>query len=327
MSNPFESCVFKCFEASKLEIRFVNKNLSTLNRQIALIFIMATNSQLVELQEEIEIIELSENDSNVGHDLNTELLHHLVEFPRFLLKKASDHEIDELIKRNAELINGLLARPVKPLANAMAAGPFVLKEVLMQKLFDAKPNLADETVKEFVNKKLDMTSKRIGVLIAAFARDVASLDRFEEKLVFEVKTQTRGYRRYNELSNQENIYLRGLAFCLSLYVDSFDLTVVCSRLPKDTTCRVEIETTIKNQDGQQCWMRHFVKQFDHLNSDSSYSSRARSDPTFTIKQLIEREEYEQTGILKDSRFCIEVIVRAGELAKIPNAATSMESDD
>ena len=86
--------------------------LDILKQRIA---IMAARSS--ELSQSIDRI--SENNppgDDQCTDLNSRLLHFLVDLPNALRKSPSDREVEDLIKRGADLVKELLVKPIKPVA-------------------------------------------------------------------------------------------------------------------------------------------------------------------------------------------------------------------
>lgn len=270
-------------------------------------------------------------------ELNSQLLHHLVDFSRVFQKHASDPEVSELIKKNNVLVNQLLrsspskaSTAVKPIENAVV----VWDEVLMKKLAESQVDLTDTKVKVHADKQVQATSKKIDRLIGAFVRDASSFGRSEDTVTFEFDP-----RRY-ELPTKENIYLRSLTFSVSLQKSPVGLTIICNGLPADKSCKARVEIVIKNHAGRREFVRSFVKVF--YPGGNAYSNAAQNAGagfrrglytygTLSVRDLIRADEYtdESLGFLKDGKLTAAVTIQADELAdyKQPEPAAPYNYDD
>ena len=256
--------------------------------------------------------------ANQTSDLNSELLHHLVDFTRVFKKTASDPEVQALIKKNNELINKLLLGPLTALSLAPAAAaapnapvaavtvPADWKELLVKKLTDSQVDLADAKVKEHANKQVETTAKQIDGLIDALVRNATSFGRIEDKVIFEIDPKT-----VDLDAPFKQIFLRGLTFEVSLYTAPIDLSVICTGIPEGKSSKVRAEVTIKNHIGQRDIVRHCSKVLSKLQTNATGVLSDQLD----IFDLVLPAEYEDQslGFLKDGKLVVEVTVRADEL--------------
>ena len=270
------------------------------------------NSQLDQEMEILQSFEYIEDGSPSGRsssgdqtsDIKIKLLHHLVDFSRIFKQKPDEREVEELIKKNTVLVNELLDLPatVGESTKVIKSVPVDWKEILQQKLIDAKVNLDDAKVKELANKQLEATSKKMDDLADTFVRGATSLSRFEDKVTFDLQLTPIPSSTAQPV-NHKTISLRSLIFDISLYNHPIDLAVNCSGVPANKSCRATIEATIKNQAGKRIWIRTFSKVY-YKNSQE-----------LTIMDLIQKAEYENEalGLLKDNKIQVEMTIRADEL--------------
>ena len=254
-------------------------------------------------QEIIELFEDGSSDDSQISVLKAKLLHHLVDFSEVFQKKAGDPEIEQLMKKNTGLVSELLSWRTKPAiaSESVITNPRVTwKEILQQKLIDAKVNLDDVKVKEFADKQTPEISKRMGELADGFVRGATSFSRWDDKVTLEFDTNPR--RLGDDLNIYKTIYLRSLIFNVRFEWACFysnKMAIVCSGIPANMSCRARIEVKIKNRSGTLDWIRSFCKVFKPENT------------ALIIAPLIGREEFEdQTlGRLNDDKLSIEVAIR------------------
>ena len=270
---------------------------------------MGTHFQLKDQEiESLQSLELNDDAvSSDGQDLKTKLLHHLVEFSRVFQKNSSERDVEELIKTNNTMVNELLgwttAKPaVKPAVgedSVVVKGPIVWDEALRQKLIDDKVDLSDEKAKEFAKKQVQITSNKISNLIADLVRNTTSFLKSEAKMTFVIEPTSAKATVTNV------IYLRSLAFNVSLQKSPIDLTITCIGLPVDKSCKARVRVTIKNQAGQPDFNRTFSKVFD----------QTRQGHYVTLMDLISPMEYkdESLGHMKDGKITVEMTINADEL--------------
>ena len=264
-----------------------------------------SNSQLqVQEIEGLQIVDLREVDSSSGDqsNLNAKLLHHLVDVARVVKKKsaASAHELEELMKKNNELVNELLlSAPSKPKATVAVAkdAPGSWNDYLTQKL--AEVDLSDEKVKQHADKQVKATAKQIDDLIKSLVRNASSLSRVEDKVTFKIDPKS------TIQVASKKIYLRGMTVVISPKSAPFDLFVSASGMPADKSCKMRVEVTIKNQAGLRDSVRQFAKVFDQSNL-------GRQLAVYNLLQAAEYED-EALGFKKDGKLTVEVAVHADEL--------------
>lgn len=240
-------------------------------------------------------------------DVKTKLLHHLVDVSKVFKQKLDERQVEELTKTNGDLINEFLKLNLgeKPATtDAIKSDSNDWKAILKQKLIDAKVNLDDATVNEFVNKQLEVTSKRMHELADEFVRDAQSFSRVEDKVTFDIEPSKKAF-----LVNQDKwktVGLRDLTFSVLVSNRSpIDLKVICSKIPTNKSCKVAIETAIKNPTGQTIWIRAFSKVFA-LNS------------WFTMYDLIRKDECEALGLaMNNGKMSVEVTIRVSEMIESP----------
>lgn len=292
------------------------------------------NSQTNEIKEiedqfdDLQIIERNEIDSlNDGpssggqtSDLNTRLLHHLVEMFRVMKDK-------ELLKANNELINELLSLTVGSTTEPTATKPAETKseasesaselskaswnEILAQKLIDAKLDPTDAKVKELVDRQLETALKRIDDVLdslvfndRSFLPRAASVACVEDKLVFELEQFS--VSKKTNFRNVKCMYVRGLTFevYLANYLPLLDLSIDCKEVPANKACKAGIEVKIKDKAGQSHSVRSFSQVFCH--SVSGF----RVHTGFAKGYL-----NESLGFLSDGKVAFELVIRLDELVE------------
>ena len=279
------------------------------------------NSQIENDIESLKSFELNEDDSTCeqvidSSDMKAKLLHHLVDVSKVVQKRAGDRESDELLKANHKLVNELLNAPTKPVENVLEKPSTALNEMLTQKLAGVELDLANERVKEFVNEQLDKL-----VLGATMFK---SINQSESKFTFVVDAvypneNDPDYGLDGEEKTRKTIYLRGLAFDVSMYknvayMGMAPLYINCKKIAKNMSCKVKIEATIKNQAGKKDWYRSFTMFFGENPKRLRYYGLLNK----TIESLIEMSEYEDEslGLLKDGKLEIELSFKADELVEV-----------
>lgn len=246
-----------------------------------------------EIKERMKTLKIDDHVPSPSGDqilaMKTKMLHHLVEFSKVFQKSASERDMKEMAKNNSELISELLNWPIKPTASTSTS---ISNDPLMQKLIDAKVDLTDPTVKDFMNKQFD-----------DLVRNVQSFARGENKVMFELDAR-RATNPTNQLCEYQGeiyktLFLHGLTFAIRLWSFPIDLEIVCHEIPKNLSCRARIEVAVRNEAGQKVWNRAFGKIF----SQASYLS---------MNDLIQKEEYadESLGLTKDGKLIIELVIRA-----------------
>lgn len=247
-----------------------------------------------------------ETTSNeLTRDRKSKLLHHLVDISRVLQQEKPDaKEVEQLIKANGELITQILDWPVVNEDDREIVHSVVWKDVLMQKLIDAKVNLADEDVNAFANDRLQATSKSIEALIDKLVCETGSFNQLNGKVIFEMQPNSFA------VVPPQNIYQRGLQFTICLKTNPIDLTITCNNIPAGKSCKAVIQAAINDKSGKALWVRTFSRVFDN----AYYAMK-----TFTVNSLIRGEEYqdEALGLLKEGKMKIELSIQAGELETAP----------
>ena len=105
-------------------------------------------------------------------NMQSKLLHHLVDVSKVVQKRPGDREAEKLLEANNALVNELLNDPLTPAAvekaNVLKNPQATWNEILVQKLADIEVDPADKKVKELV--------RQVDELVLS----VSSLNRFED---------------------------------------------------------------------------------------------------------------------------------------------------
>ena len=238
--------------------------------------------------------------------MQTKLLNHLEDVSKLVEKRDGDRETEELLKANNELVNELQSTAAFETANVLENAQAAWKEVLVQKLIDGDVDLADEKVKEHMNKQMD-----------EIVRVALQIQRGDGKVTFVFDS-----KKPATTSMIQTIHTRDLVFAVSLYpstVNSY-LYVDCKEIPENMSCKVQLQMTLKNNAGKCDLVRKFGVVY------------RKTKPNFTLSSLFQREEYEDEslGFLKDGKLEIEISLEAGELVEIKEQdkeACSVDDDE
>lgn len=289
------------------------------------------NSQIEQI-ESLKSLELNDDSSSdpviESTDMQSKLLHHLVEVSRMVEKRADDRATEELLKANNALINELLNAPLKAtaaMANVLKNPQTALNELVTQRLADSDVDLADEKTKELFSKPMEETSKQLTILVNTFTKSLNKFVRIASSFRRSKETHTFVMGTTGSISSRKIIYLRGLTFDVLLYNTwtkrDINLQITCDSLPKNMSCKVNIETTIKNHTGKGDWTRSFIEVFalknKNVRSISTFCRTMINKRSFLVCDLIKGAEYmdESCGLLNDGNLEIEVALQADELVE------------
>lgn len=245
-------------------------------------------------------------------DMQTKLLHHLIDVSKVVTKRPSDRESEELLKANNALVNELLNVSAVEKVNVLETGQEPSwKEILLQKLAGIKVDPD--------HKKMKTVVQTVDELVAI----TSSLERSECKVTLVIDTKKNNHQR-------QMVYLRGVTYSISLShsnaiwpksndiwsnsiysEDEVSLYVNAQDFPQNMTCEIEIKAKIKNYAGKRDWTRSFSKVFNKPAKNGRCFA-------FSAKRLIERDEFddESQGLMKDGKIEFEIKLQAAELVEI-----------